>query len=352
MKNATQSSSTDPTAKQNPIPTPNPQTDVPVQITPALSGQSMSPAAVYLATLSPGSRRTMRGALDIVAGLLGSDAMTLDWSALRFQHTVAVRAILAEKYAPSYCNKILSALRGVLKAAWQMGKMDIVVYWEAVAVERVPGESLPAGRNILFEELAALMRVCEVDPGPIGVRDAAMIAVLYTCGLRLSEVVALDLEDYNQAAESLDVRCREGAGPKRGKERLVYPVDGALAALGDWLTLRGEEAGPLFHPIRKGGAIQRRRMGTRAVWKRVKRRAEEAGIKTLSPHDFRRTFIGDLLDAKVDISTVARMAGHRRVETTARYDRRGEGVKRRAAERLRLPYEGSKDRGSIEPRSF
>ena len=294
------------------------------------------PAAVYLARLSEGSRRAMAGALDTIAGLLTGykcDRRTLDWGALRYQHTAAVRALLAGIYAPATANKMLAALRGVLREAWRLGLMSAEEHARAADIPSVRGESAPRGRALLSEELARLFAACDRDDTPAGKRDAALIAVLYGCGLRRSEAVALLVLDYTREQGSLRVHSGKG-----GKSRLVYATEGVSGAIEAWIAVRGPKQGPLFCPINKAGKTTLRALSDQAVRKILNKRAAEAGIASFSPHDLRRTMIGDLLDAGADISTVQRLAGHATVTTTARYDRRGEAAKRKAARLLEVPY--------------
>jgi site-specific recombinase XerD len=294
-----------------------------------------NPAAVYLSSLAASGRRTQRTALDKVAQLLaGEDATALrcNWGTVRYQHTAAVRTRLVEIYSPATANKTLSALRRVLKEAWKLGYLNAEDYHRAVSVGNVSGETLLAGRELSQGEISALINCCATDPSPAGRRDAALIAILYSCGLRRAEAVRLDFADYKAETGQLMVNG------KRNKQRFVYLVEGALAALNDWLALRGFDPGPLFWPITKSGQLLSRRLSTQAVYNILSKWAGKSRVGRFSPHDMRRTFVSDLLDAGADISTVSKLAGHANVQTTARYDRRPEQAKRKAAYLLHIPY--------------
>lgn len=293
------------------------------------------PAAVYLARLSPGSRRTMRQALDAIAFLLTGgrcDRATLDWSALRYQHTQAVRAALAERHAPATANKMLAGLKGALREAWRLGLLPADAYQRAVDLPAVRGERLPRGRALSLLELRALFAACAADETPAGIRDTAILALLYGTGLRRSELAALELSDYDPAAGALTLRSGKG-----GKQRLGYAANGAAVALAAWIAYRGSEPGPLFIPVWSGRRPRLRRMVDQNVRALLAKRARAAGVAPFSPHDLRRTFISHLLDAGADLVTVQALAGHAQVQTTARYDRRGETAKRRAAALLHVP---------------
>lgn len=320
-----------------------------------------NPAAVYLAALDPGSRRTMRQALNTMATLLGvapqraglgaavaegADAGTpqqemgqdttylaCPWGALRYAHTSAVRAALAARYAPATANKMLAALRRVLQEAWRLGQLSAEDYARARDLPLISGETLPAGRALSTGELAALLAICAADRRPAGVRDAAVIATLYSTLVRRSELVAFTLDAYDPEQGALRVRRGKGR-----KARLTYLAPGARAALDAWLAVRGTGTGPLFLPLTKSGKVVLRPLRPQAVAELLARRAEQAAVATCSPHDLRRSGIGDLLDAGADIATVQRLAGHADPATTARYDRRGERAKRRAAHLLHVPY--------------
>lgn len=310
------------------------------------------PALVYLASLgSTASRRTMRQALDVIAALLtGGRAthLTLPWHQLRYPHTAAVRAALAEQFPPAGANHKLAALRGVLREAWRLGYVDAETHHRAIDLKPVRGsDAVPAGRALAAGELRALIETCAADPSPAGIRDAAILALLYGAGLRRAEAVRLDVAHADFATGALAV---QGKGNKR---RRAYARGGAAEVLRAWGARRqaatGGAPGRLLLPVsqtgevittrqRPGGLPEPAAMTEYAVYLRLKKRAVEAGVRPFTPHDCRRTFIGDLLDAGADISTVQQLAGHASVTTTAKYDRRGDRTKRDAADLLHFPH--------------
>ncbi|HJS17160.1 MAG TPA: tyrosine-type recombinase/integrase [Anaerolineales bacterium] len=322
-----------------------------------------NPAVVYITSLpAETGRRTQAQALGVIARILGTDVNHLDWGKMRYQHTAAIRARLAQSYSPATANKMLSALRQTLKQAWLLGQITAEDYHRAVELEPVIGETLPAGRELSQGELKALIEACQADTTPAGTRDAAIIGMMYAAGLRRDEMISLSLSDYDPDTGKLVLTG------KQNKQRTAYITNGAADALNDWIAVRGPKVGAIFVEVNKSGKvlIEReamivkpfRKVGgvdmpnkkagqtifrggaltSQAIYNMLQKRAEEAGVKSFSPHDLRRTFISHLLDKGADIATVSRMAGHANVQTTARYDRRPEEAKRKAAELLHVPY--------------
>ncbi len=298
------------------------------------------PARAYLASLSPKGRQTMVERLRAVAVLLAADGGTpvpweaLPWHELRFAHVASIRQRLLERgAAPATVNLTLAALRGVARYARNLNLLSAEEYDRIRDVRGARGTRLPAGRAATSGELAALVRACLADHSPAGTRDAALLAVLYVGGVRRSELADLDLADWMPEPPTL--RVRHGKGDK---ERLVPLAGGAARAVAVWVAARGDRPGGLFLPVAQGGRIAGARLSSNAIYKVLRKRLDQAGVATLSPHDFRRTFVGDLLDAGIDLATVQRLAGHASPTTTARYDRRGEAAKRRAVEVLHFPF--------------
>jgi site-specific recombinase XerD len=113
--------------------------------------------------------------------------------------------------------------------------------------------------------------------------------------------------------------------------------------------MRGDEPGSLFCAVLKNGRLVRDPRGQlqglsgSAAWAICQERGRKAGIQPPAPHDLRRTWTGDLLEAGVDLATVQKMAGHASVSTTGRYDRRDHTVQRKAAGQLQVPYLAPED---------
>jgi integrase len=272
----------------------------------------------------------MTFALRIACGFLGgSDPETYPWHKVRVEHVAALRADLASRLAANTCNKILAAVRGVLRASWRMGLMSAETLYRCSDVRPVKGGPAAQGRCLTRAELRALFRACGSDAA--GRRDAAALACLYGC--RRSEPVGLDLADYDPSTGRLRLRAAKG-----NKHRDVYLTNGAKAAMDAWLKVRGDDPGPLLVPVDNCGRLTIRRLHDQTMYELCKRLARRARVAPFSPHDLRRTFAGDMLDAGADVALVQRLMGHSNVATTVGYDRRPEEATIRAARLVSVPY--------------
>jgi site-specific recombinase XerD len=284
-----------------------------------------NPALVYLAGLSASGRRSMKQRLQLVDNS--------DWASMRYEHVIAIRTKLQEQgFSPASVNATLCALRGVAREAWNLGLMSTDTYMRIESVKGLRSSRLPSGRMLSAGEIAALFEACRNDATAAGRRDAAILGLLLGAGLRRSECAELKLADFNADEGSLKVRG------KGDKERMVYLNNGALDAVLDWLSVRGNDEGCLITRVSQAGIVQSDGLTSQAIYNALSKRAKEAKVSRFSPHDLRRTTASNLIDLTGDLSAVQSLLGHASVNTTVRYDRRGEAAKKKAAGAWHLPY--------------
>lgn len=190
-------------------------------------------------------------------------------------------------------------------------------------LERNPAELIPTPKVesylppvLTVEEAVALIdapaRTKRADGkgGDTAVRDLAILEVMYSSGVRVSELTGLDFKDVDISAGTIRVLG------KGGKERIAYLGDYAKESLGAYIRGRGTQDGPVF----AGG--RGKRLSPRNVQRLIKRYVAISGInKTPTPHALRHTFATHLLDAGVDLRSIQEMLGHSKLSTTQRYTR-------------------------------
>ena len=183
-----------------------------------------------------------------------------------------------------------------------------------IADARGPKIGRPLPKYMTHSEVESLLSAPDRDT-PEGMRDRAMLELMYASGLRATEVVSLRLENVDDNAGFLRV---VGKG---GKERVVPVAQPALETLQEYVKhgrprfLRKKVAGNLLFLSRLGRPITRQ-----TLWNRIGRWAREAGIRgSISPHTLRHSFAGHLLAGGADLRAVQAMLGHADISTTQIY---------------------------------
>ncbi|MBN2386466.1 MAG: tyrosine-type recombinase/integrase [Anaerolineales bacterium] len=227
-----------------------------------------------------------------------------------------------ENKSPSYAERSLAALRWYIRAI-----RDLLIDNEEV-ISRLPeaqkarileradraleakkprGKRAPSsekGRYLSSDEVNALIAVCEADHTYAGVRDRAMITLAHAVGARVHEIAGLNVSDLAWARE--EIECDVHIIGKGRKERPVTPtvVGESARHLQDWLSIRGKSPGALFCYITRAGPKTSskgnllrldKHLSTRAMAKILLKRQQQAGLDHLTWHDFRRTYVSDMI---------------------------------------------------------
>lgn len=298
-----------------------------------------NPLTLYLTRLAPSSQLTMRYVLQDAADRLGFEDINLediDWHLLQPEQVMALVAVLREDgYAPNTSSLYVNAVRGVMNEAWRMSLISQDHLLKMRSVKATAGTRLSQGRNLRRTLIRELMEVCAADPRPQGLRDAAVIGILYGSGMRKSESVNIELGQVDFAERSLRVTG------KGNKQLVKYAPGWAFAKLEAWLEFRRSQLKPgeqddafLFNRIRRGSHITRERITKHAIYYIARQRGQQVGVKIM-PHDFRRSFITRVIE-EYDLSIAQKLAHHTNIQTTANYDVRDDNERRRAVDRFDL----------------
>ncbi|MBV2128925.1 site-specific integrase [Rheinheimera sp. SM2107] len=249
---------------------------------------------------------------------------------INYQDMLQIRAMLQHAgWATRSINRAQVAIRNIVKIAVMMKLADSEQLSQLSTLSQLKHAEYP-GTALTQKQVQALFTLLERSRTETGIRNIAMFAVLLGTGLRRSELVALELKDFDANKQTLLVRNGKG-----NKSRTVFLPDWSLNHLKNWLTLRSRQPGYLFCPVQANGKVKLTTgLSVWLVLRLVKTKLQRIGVENASPHDLRRTFITRLLEQNVDLNTVRQMAGHASITTTTIYDKRDMQFMQQAARSL------------------
>ncbi len=214
-----------------------------------------------------------------------------------------------ETMKPITQNYHIIALRSFLK---YLARRDI----KSLAAEKLELAKIPE-RQVSFLEKEELERLLAAPSGNkiSDLRDRAILELLFSTGMRVSELCSLDRKSINLKRDEFSVRG------KGGRVRIVFLSETARAALKEYLDKRTDVDKALFvREVKKSEPNADLRLTPRSVQRIIKKYAAKAGLtKKVTPHTLRHTFGTDLLLSGADIRSVQEMLGHKSVTTTQIY---------------------------------
>ena len=216
---------------------------------------------------------------------------------------------------------ILSGWRGFYTWLGREG----VVQSNPVQDVRAPKAPKPLPKALSVDDamqLAEFSAAADVTDPWLECRDAAMVELLYGCGLRVGELVGLDVQASNTAKGWLDLEGGEAHVLGKGSKRRSVPIGSkALEAVHAWLAIRDEG---VSSEVQSALFIGRHgtRLTAQGIWQRLKQRSLKAGLSTpVHPHMLRHSFASHVLQSSSDLRAVQELLGHANISTTQVYTR-------------------------------
>lgn len=238
----------------------------------------------------------MEDSLNTLAKVLDPDCLSaseFEWESLTIGKLQPVYLFIEQKYKPSTAKKILSALRGLIKAGNAISSYHGVTLFlshqEVVYVQQEP--VIIREKEILPEEsLRALIDTCSSEHTNLGFRDAAIIAAICGASLTRRQICALQMRHYSNINGVIVVNSGNGYQTEFKK------VGGKIKKTIDrWYVKRKSyDSDPLFVGFKKGGGMTEKRLTEQAVYLIIRKRSKESGLGELSPTDLRRSQVGGL----------------------------------------------------------
>lgn len=172
-----------------------------------------------------------------------------------------------------------------------------------------------------FDQVEKLMNMPDLSD-PSGIRDRAILEVLFSTGMRVSELTALNMRSFNvEALKKGNFSDQEMTiSGKGGSTRTIYFSDRALKWLANYLKTRKDMNAPLFINYKKNDDENDHRLTSRSVERAMRKYAVMAGLPVeATPHTLRHSFATDLLQQGADMRSVQELLGHKNIVTTQIY---------------------------------
>jgi integrase/recombinase XerC len=254
-----------------------------------------------------------------IAQFLDFAAQHLETSNLEPGHLQlgTIRAFMAELYRQGHARASVARKLSALRAFGRYLRREGLIDTDPASLAASPKRERKVPAHLSIDEMSRLLEMPDVSD-PLGCRDRAILELFYASGLRLSELVGLDLDDVNLRARMVRVMG------KGAKERLVPFNSATETSLREWLKVRAvlrsnperraESLEPLFLNFR--GARLTGRSVQRLVARYVASCSSRFGI---SPHALRHSFATHLLERGADLRAIQELLGHVQLSTTQRY---------------------------------